>query len=62
MIACVDVATLLPVDFELTGTRFALKTCQGLNSLAPLPDDVRSVLPACTHAGCRRTQWPPRAE
>ncbi|MCY2991518.1 MAG: hypothetical protein NTY19_27135 [Planctomycetota bacterium] len=62
MIACVDVATLLPVDFELTGTQFALKTCQGLSSLTPLPDDIRSVLPAFTRAGCRRTQWPPRAE
>ena len=55
-------STLLPVEFELTGTRFAMKTCQGLNSLAPLPDEVCSVLPAFTHAGCRRIQWPPKAE
>jgi parallel beta-helix repeat protein len=52
-------SSLLPVAFELTGTRFALKNGPGLNRLAPLPDEVRAVLPAVSQVGCRRTEWPP---
>jgi len=52
-------STLLPVAFELTGTRFVIKNGQGLNSLAPLPDEVRAVLPGASQVGCRRTEWPP---
>jgi len=52
-------STLLPVAFELTGTRFVIKNGQGLNSLAPLPDEVRAVLPAASQVGCQRTEWPP---
>jgi len=55
-------STLVPVEFELTGTRCAVKGSQGLSSLAQLPDNVRSLVPAVTHAGCRRTQWPPKMD
>ncbi len=51
-------SALVPADFELTGMRFALKLDPPLDNLAPLPDEIRSLLPPLTHAGCRRTQWP----
>jgi hypothetical protein len=51
-------SSLVPVQYELYGMRFELKPSAGLAALAPLPDEIRSLLPPLTFAGCRRAQWP----
>jgi len=53
-------SALVPVEFELTGMRFLLKSNPRLESLAPLPEDVRSQLPPLKQVGCCRPQWPAR--
>ncbi len=53
-------SALVPVEFELTGMRFALESSTRLENLAPLPEELRSQLSPFKHVGCRRTQWPPR--
>jgi hypothetical protein len=51
-------SSLVPVSYELTGMRFALESHTGLETCAPLPDEVRAEFPQLTSVGCRRTQWP----
>ena len=44
----------VPVEYELTGMRFELKSQPKFEKLAPLPEEIRSQLPPFTSVGCRR--------
>ena len=44
-------------DCDQHGTRFVLRTHEGMDGTGVLPDQVRSIVPPVPRSGCRRTEW-----
>ncbi len=55
-------STLMPIAFEQRGTGFTLSGSDRLKNLAPLSEDVRTIVQPPPHVGCCRTAWPCQAE
>jgi parallel beta-helix repeat protein len=52
-------SSLVPIPCQVTQSQFAMAATDNvLSSIAPLPEDVRSLLPPLRSAGCQRRQWP----
>ncbi len=49
---------MVPIAFELQGTRFAVCDREELIAAGPLPEAVQAILPQISHPGCRRFEWP----